>query len=48
MRVLDWPALVAVAWLTTVFLARGRIGGPEGASLLAAYALYVATHVVFG
>ena len=45
-RTLDWPFLVAVTWLATAFLARGRIGRPEGAVLLLAYALYIALHVV--
>jgi cation:H+ antiporter len=44
-RTLDWPALVGATWLATVFLARGRVGRPEGATLLAAYVAYVAAHV---
>lgn len=43
-RTLDWPFLVAVTWLATLFLARGRVGRAEGALLLAAYALYVVLH----
>lgn len=45
-RTLDWPFLVAVTWLATAFLSRGRIGRREGAVLLLAYALYIALHVV--
>jgi cation:H+ antiporter len=47
-RWLDWPALVAVTWLATLFLARGRVGRPEGAVLLGAYALYAGLHVLLG
>jgi len=47
-RQLDWPVLVAVTWLATAFLARGRIARLEGSVLLAAYALYIAAHVVAG
>jgi cation:H+ antiporter len=47
-RVLDWPALVCATWLATLFLARGRVGRPEGAALLAAYVVYVAAHWVAG
>jgi cation:H+ antiporter len=46
-RSLDWPALIAVTLLTTMFLARGRIGRAEGSALLAAYGLYIAAHVIF-
>lgn len=46
-RTLDWPALVIVTLLATVFLARGRIGRLEGGLLLAAYAAYVVAHVLF-
>jgi cation:H+ antiporter len=45
-RRLDWPALVIVTWLATVFLVRGRVGRPEGGVLLAAYAAYVIAHVL--
>jgi len=45
-RSFDWPALVAVTYAATIFLARGRVGRPEGAVLLAAYAAYVAAHVI--
>lgn len=43
-RVLDWPFLVGVTWLVTIFLARGRVGRVEGAILLLAYAGYVVLH----
>jgi cation:H+ antiporter len=39
-RSFDWPYLVAVTWLATLFFARGRIGRIEGALLIGAYALY--------
>jgi len=45
-RTLDWPFLIAVTWLATLFLARGRVGRPEGAVLLLCYAGYVALHVI--
>jgi cation:H+ antiporter len=47
-RSLDWPALIAVTWLATAFLARGRVGRVEGSVLLAAYGLFVAAHAVAG
>jgi cation:H+ antiporter len=37
-RTVDWPVLVGVTWLATLFLARGRVGRLEGAVLLAASA----------
>lgn len=37
---LDWPYLIGVSWLATLFLARGRIGRVEGAMLVAAYIAY--------
>ena len=43
---LDWPFLVAVTGLATVFLWRGRVTRWQGAVLLAAYAGYVTTHVL--
>jgi cation:H+ antiporter len=43
----DWPFLVAVTWLATLFFARGRVGRPEGAALLSAYALYAALHAFY-
>ena len=45
-RSLDWPALVITTWLATFFLARGRVGRPEGAILLLAYGVYVIAHAV--
>ena len=46
-RALDWPFLVAVTWLAALFLWRGRVGRLAGATLLAAYVVYVALNVVF-
>lgn len=43
----DWPFLVAVTWLATLFFARGRVGRAEGAVLLCAYALYAAIHAFY-
>jgi Ca2+/Na+ antiporter len=43
----DWPFLIAVTWLATVFFARGRVGRVEGAVLLFAYALYAALHAFY-
>jgi cation:H+ antiporter len=40
----DWPYLVVVTWLATLFFARGRVGRVEGALLVASYALYAALH----
>ncbi|HKH38231.1 MAG TPA: hypothetical protein VKA82_13805 [Rubrobacter sp.] len=45
---LDWPYLVGVTWLATLFFARGRVGRPEGALLVVLYAAYVVLHVAFG
>jgi cation:H+ antiporter len=44
-RTLDWPFLVAVTWLATFFLARGRVGRSEGVALLGAYVAYIWLHV---
>ena len=44
-RQLDWPFLIAVTWLTTAFLWRGRVGRGAGV-LLAAYAAYVTLHAL--
>ena len=41
-RVFDWPYLVVVTWLATLFFARGRVGRIEGCLLVAAYGVYVA------
>ena len=43
----DWPFLVAVTWLATLFFARGRVGRVEGAALLLAYALYAALRAFY-
>ena len=43
---LDWPFLIGVTWLATIFLARGKVGRLEGGLLLAAYAAYVALHLL--
>ncbi len=45
-RALDWPFLVGITWLATIFLARGRVGRLEGAVLLAGYVAYVILHVL--
>jgi len=45
-RTLDWPVLIAVTWIATAFLARGRVGRPEGAVLVLCYAGYVGLHVL--
>lgn len=44
-RALDWPFLVAVTWLATIFLARGRVGRSEGAVLVLCYLVYIALHI---
>ena len=43
----DWPFLVAVTWLATLFFSRGWVGRAEGASLLLAYALYAALRAFY-
>ena len=43
----DWPFLVAVTWLATLFFARGRVGRVEGTTLLSAYALYAALRIFY-
>lgn len=43
---LDWPFLIGVTLLATVFLWRGRVSRWQGAVLLAAYAGYIGAHVV--
>jgi Ca2+/Na+ antiporter len=43
---LDWPYLVGVTWLATMFFARGRVGRLEGALLVALYVFYVFLHTV--
>lgn len=44
--VLDWPFLVAVTWLATAFLWRGRLTRAHGAILLGLYAGYVTAHIL--
>jgi cation:H+ antiporter len=46
-RAFDWPYLVAVTWLATLFFARGRVGRLEGVLLVLAYALYAALHAFY-
>jgi cation:H+ antiporter len=41
-RAFDWPYLVVVTWLATLFFARGQVGRIEGALLVTTYALYAA------
>lgn len=43
----DWPFLVAITWLATLFFARGRVGRTEGAVLVLAYALYAALRAFY-
>jgi cation:H+ antiporter len=43
----DWPFLVVVTWLATLFFVRGRVGRKEGAALLSAYAIYVALRAFY-
>jgi cation:H+ antiporter len=45
---LDWPYLVGATWLAALFFARGRVGRPEGALLVALYIVYVVLHIAFG
>lgn len=45
-RALDWPFLIAITWLATLFLWRGRVGRGAGAVLLVAYAVYIALHII--
>lgn len=45
-RALDWPMLVAVTWLATIFLWRGRVGRLAGTLLLAAYVAYIIAQVI--
>lgn len=44
---LDWPVLVLVTWIATVFLWRGSVGRVAGGVLVCAYIVYVLLHVVF-
>jgi len=41
-RAFDWPYLVVVTWLATLFFARGQVGRIEGALLVTTYGLYAA------
>jgi cation:H+ antiporter len=43
---LDWPFLVGATWLAAALLWRGSVGRLAGALLLAAYAAYVALHLL--
>jgi cation:H+ antiporter len=43
---LDWPFLIAVTWLATVFLWRGRVTRWQGGLLLVAYAGYATAHIL--
>jgi cation:H+ antiporter len=43
-RKLDWPALIIVTWLATIFLWRGRVGRVGGVLLLSAYGVYIMLH----
>ena len=45
-RQLDWPFLIAVTLLATIFLWRGRVGRVAGVLLLAAYVVYIVLHVI--
>ncbi len=44
-RQLDWPALIAVTWIATAFLWRGRVDRKAGVLLLTAYGTYIVAHV---
>jgi cation:H+ antiporter len=44
-RQLDWPFLILVTWMVTIFLWRGRVGRVEGLILLTAYTAYAALHL---
>jgi cation:H+ antiporter len=44
---LDWPLLILVTWIATVFLWRGRVGRMAGVLLLLCYGVYVLLHVRF-
>jgi cation:H+ antiporter len=46
-RQVDWPSIVVVTWVATVFLWRGRVGRGAGVLLLVLYGGYVVLHVVF-
>ena len=44
---LDWPFLIGVTWLATLFLWRGRVGRVAGVILLLAYVVYIVLHIIF-
>lgn len=44
-RQLDWPALIAVTWIATAFLWRGRVGRKASLLLLTAYGAYIVAQV---
>ncbi len=45
-RSLDWPFLIASTWLALIFVARGRVGRPQGLALLGVYGAYWILHVL--
>ncbi len=45
---LDWPYLIGVTWLATLFFARGQVGRFEGLVLVVLYCMYVVLHVALG
>jgi len=42
---LDWPYLIGVTWLATLFFARGQVGRAEGLLLVGLYGAYIVLHV---
>lgn len=47
-RSLDWPFLIGSTWLALIFVARRRVGRPEGFTLLGVYAAYWILHLLLG
>ncbi len=45
-RSLDWPFLIGSTWLALIFVARGRVGRPEGFTLLGVYGAYWILHLL--
>lgn len=45
-RSLDWPFLIGSTWLALIFVARRRVGRPEGFTLLGVYAAYWILHLL--
>jgi len=45
-REIDWPFPIAVTWLATAFLWRGRVGRGAGLVLLVAYGTYILAHIL--